>query len=361
VAALAARGPPEGLGLAHFNALRGRDDWKGVGWLGVVSRPLPPPEALRDLAAVIDGQPADAAEEYVMGDAEWLQADNPEGAWTLKGVVPRREDPLEQELLAMIVDDELAQAVGRARLVRREGAGVQVDVLTSHPVPGLEVNELVTLDAVMDGLDAAALAAARGVVIEPGCKGYWEALAAVAGGDPGVLRKAAQRSQEKPAEAGGAPFDAPFEGGEECNFKSRSSGTSPHKGAYKGDVPLEPNYFHTRPVCFSAGRAGPEAPEAAPAEAGPGEVEREPSPVVACLLKLGTWTAGRLRLPHKRYTIPVQIRAETPAAAEALVRRFFPGGVLAPVEAPKRPRGRPPRQPSPDLDPGSRRQPPRQA
>ena len=160
----------------------------------MVGRTLPAPEALRDLAAVIDGQPAAGDGAYISREAEWLNARDPQRSWTLRGRRPGREDRLEQDLMEMIADDELNQAIGRVRLARRPGAGVVVDVLTSHPVPGLEVDELVKLDAVMDGLDAAALAAARGVVIEPGCKGYWEVLAAVAGGDPEAQRSAAKRA-----------------------------------------------------------------------------------------------------------------------------------------------------------------------
>ena len=128
-------GVPEGLAMAHFNALRGRDEWKESAWLGIVGRTMPPEEELRDLAAVIDGQPAERG-GYVWRDAVWPDAKDPEREWVREQTVPGREDPLEQALLDMICGDELAQAIGRVRLVRRPLAGVAVDILTNHPVPG---------------------------------------------------------------------------------------------------------------------------------------------------------------------------------------------------------------------------------
>ena len=76
------------------------------------------------------------------------------------------------------------------RLVRRPLAGVAVDILTNHPVPGLAVNELVKLEEMMRDHDAEALAAARGIVFEPGAKGRWEALEAVTGVSAGPRRMA---------------------------------------------------------------------------------------------------------------------------------------------------------------------------
>ena len=178
------RGVPEGLGMGHFNALRGRDEWKESQWQGIVGRTLPSEEDLRDLAAVIDGQPAEPA-AYVWRNAVWADAKNPEREWVREQTVPGREDGLQQAQLDMICGDELAQGVGRVRLVRRPGAGVAVDILTNHPVPGGAVAELLKLEEIMRDHDAAALAAARGIVLEPGAKGHWEGPG---GGDWGFSR-----------------------------------------------------------------------------------------------------------------------------------------------------------------------------
>ena len=82
----------------------------------------------------------------------------------------------------------------------------------------------------------------------------------------------------------------------------------------------------------------------AAAEPGGNEVEPEPSPMVVRLLKLGTWTAWRLRLPKKRYVIPIRVRARDQDRGRGACAAFFPGGfALMPpsVGAPSRPRGRP--------------------
>ena len=171
-------GVPEGLGMGHFNALRGRDGWKESKWLGVVGRTMPQEGDLRDLAAVIDGQPAERA-DFVWRDAVWADAKKADREWVRERTVPGRADGLEQALLDTIAGDELAQAIGRVRLVRRPGAGVAVDILTNHPVPGVAVAELLKLEEIMRDHDAEALAAARGIVFEPGAKGRWEALEAV--------------------------------------------------------------------------------------------------------------------------------------------------------------------------------------
>ena len=134
--------------------------------------------------------------------------------------VPGREDGLEQALLDMICGDELAQAVGRVRLVRRPGAGVAVDILTNQPVPGVAVNELLKLEEMMKDHDAEALAAARGIVFEPGAKGYWEALEAVTGASARGLEEGQQARRGE-------------------RNKSRSKVTRPYRERlYKGDCPL---------------------------------------------------------------------------------------------------------------------------
>jgi hypothetical protein len=91
-------------------------------------------------------------------------------------------------------------------------------------------------------------------------------------------------------------------------------------------------------------QSGPSEAGREPSDDGLDEAEREPSPMVTRLLKLGPWTAWRLRRPGNRYTLPVQVRAATQVEAETLIRQFFPNGALEPVDVPKRPRGRPPRQ-----------------
>ncbi|UZF93776.1 hypothetical protein [Bosea sp. NBC_00550] len=307
-------GRPDGLELIHFNALRGIDTWKDVSWLGTVSRPLPGAAPLRELAMIIDGQPPPGDANYVLLEAEWLDASNPARSWTMKEAVPGRTDPLEQDLLGMITDDELVQAVGRARLARRPGAGVRVDVLTSYPIPGLEVDELLTLEAIESGLDAFAQAAARGVAVDPGCKGAWTVLEHVTGESAAALKKAAARRSSNNAGEGD---------------KSASTKTSPYEGSpfsSLGDVPVEPSFSEPPPG----------DPEMARGQRAPGE----PS-LYERLLAVGAWTAYRLKLPGERYAVRIWLRASTPMEAENIALRYFPAGFQLKRETPARRRGRP--------------------
>ena len=149
------RGVPEGLGIGHFNALRGRDEWKKALWLGIVGRTLPQEGDLRDLAAVIDGQPADPA-ATVWRDAVLGGRQEP-GA----GVGAREDGAGEKRMgssrrcWTRSAGSGRPQAVGRVRLVRRGGEGVAM-TLSNHPVPRIAVNELMSSE-MMEGHDAEAL------------------------------------------------------------------------------------------------------------------------------------------------------------------------------------------------------------
>ena len=184
------KGVPDQVELAHFNALRGQDRWREAMWFGLVGRSMPSGYTLRDLAAVIDGVPA-AEADFTADDAVWPDAADPEREWVRTGTVPKRENALEQALLESICDDELAQAIGRLRLVRRALENVSVNVLTSHPVPGVAVNDLMKKEEMMKDHDAEALAAARGIVVWPDAKGRWEVLAAIVGTPAQELKDAA--------------------------------------------------------------------------------------------------------------------------------------------------------------------------
>jgi hypothetical protein len=267
---------------------------------------------LRDLAAVIDGQPAEHA-DFTLGDAIWANAKEENREWVRERTVPGRADGLEQALLDMIAADELGQAIGRARLVRRPLAGVAIDILTNHPVPGLAVNELLKLEEMMRDHDAEALAATRGIVFKPGSKGYWGALEAVTGALVEASKKASKRAR--------APT---------------------RKIALKGDRSLKEDSL-IKEMSPLRGELGKESCGPPP---GPLSTARGHSALVLRLLASGIWTQWRLRLPGKRYAIPVQVRASDHTAAEALVRRFFPDAMLEPVDTPKRRRGRPERGPS---------------
>ena len=93
----------------------GATSWKTAQWLGVVGRTMPQEGDLRDLAAVIDGQPAEHG-GFTLGDAVWADAKNAEREWVRERTVPGRADGLEQALLDMI-------GGGRARPRRSAGCG----------------------------------------------------------------------------------------------------------------------------------------------------------------------------------------------------------------------------------------------
>jgi len=188
--------PPAGIDAAHFGAVRGLDKWAGVAHLTVISRPLPPLEAMEELASIVGGRDVMRLRDWMRAPAVYAMADGT--VRKIDDVVPQHADLLAEAFRKAACDDELLQAIGRARALRRTSPGeLGIDVLTSHPVEGLLVDELVKLDDILAPADSLVLGlAARGVIVDPAARGPWTVVAGLMCGDvtqADTVRKAESR------------------------------------------------------------------------------------------------------------------------------------------------------------------------
>ena len=177
-----------GVQSAHFGAIRGLDGWKDCRSLVVVGRPLPPPQEIEELAAVLFGEQIET-----VGAGTWPQAIvrlAPRATGTPEGVtVARHPDPRAEAVRAAVCEGELVQAVGRARAVRRHpGNPLTVILAGCTPIPGLVPDRLVQWRELVP--DTWQVIVARHKVLPLAPRGLVEA-----GGwsTPAAARKAMQR------------------------------------------------------------------------------------------------------------------------------------------------------------------------
>ena len=178
-------GIPDGLDMVHYGALRGLDHWREVAWLGAVGRMLAPLQASVDRANLLTGEVDQSPPRDFTRDLGSFEARQDGWEWTLKGAWPRLPDPVAEACRASACDDELVQAVGRLRLAQRPGAGVQIEILTNHPIAGLPVDRFVKGVDLLGAGDPSTQVACLGFGPE-GARGArrpkgiqsWEALAA---------------------------------------------------------------------------------------------------------------------------------------------------------------------------------------
>lgn len=116
----------------HYGAIRGLDLWSHVPYLMVLGRPLPPPDELETMASVIHGRRV-----ATLPPGEWypsILAGLRMRDRSLREVptvaMPVHPDPLVEDLRRAVCDDEVLQAIGRARGIRRTAADpVLIEVL----------------------------------------------------------------------------------------------------------------------------------------------------------------------------------------------------------------------------------------
>jgi hypothetical protein len=121
---------------AHFGNLRGLDQHRQVAGLIVIGRPMPPPADVERIAGILTGR---EIEQRVEGwyPSEVVHLVGRDGtAATVEA--DRHPDEIAEAVRRAICQDEMLQAVGRARGVSRTVANpVEVILLGNVPVPGL--------------------------------------------------------------------------------------------------------------------------------------------------------------------------------------------------------------------------------
>jgi putative DNA primase/helicase len=132
----AAAAPPTFVKTAHFGNLRGLDQHRRVAGLIVIGRPMPPPTDVERIAGVLTGR---EIEQPVEGwyPSEVVHLAGRDG--TVATVeADRHPDEIAEAVRSAICQDELLQAVGRARGASRTAANpVEVILLGNVPVPWL--------------------------------------------------------------------------------------------------------------------------------------------------------------------------------------------------------------------------------
>ena len=140
-------GLPPNVETVHFNALRGRDEWKDIDLLIVIGRTQPPPNAMEL-----------QAEALFHTECKTLGPDYYDYVWApLTGTdelvrSERHPDPLAEIMRWSACEAEVIQAIGRGRgLNRTKDDPLQVDIINIVPLPDIEVDEVIERDDAQPG------------------------------------------------------------------------------------------------------------------------------------------------------------------------------------------------------------------
>ena len=161
------KGAPANVAFLHFGKLRGQDRFKDVPSLIIIGRAAPSHETLELMTEALYWDDPEVAEfqyadDWPKGEKAITMADGT--ARRING--DRHPDALVEELRVQIVDNELNQAVGRARLVQR-GATNPCDVtLFGQIATRTPAHHIINFDAT--DRDLAGLQLATGLVYRRG-------------------------------------------------------------------------------------------------------------------------------------------------------------------------------------------------
>ena len=189
---LAKAGLPPNVGKLHFGKLRGQDSFKHVAAQVVVSRPLPGPAAVEDMAEIIFGRGVDRLPPgtfYPKRDVPRVMADGT----AREAQTVYHPDPRAEAVRWACCEAELVQAIGRGRGIHRTAANpLDVLVLTNVPLDDVPVSEVCTLDDVWKGLagESPVLELLKAGVLPLGWPGMGAAMAKL-----GFFRRGANLSE----------------------------------------------------------------------------------------------------------------------------------------------------------------------
>jgi hypothetical protein len=172
-------GTPERLAVEHYNDVRGINRYSTVRCLVTISRPMPTPLDLEEIAWTLTGIRgiSVAGKTATYADAAYALRDGTGRIAT--EAMTQHPDPVVRRVIHQLVDAERLQAHGRARTIRRTADNpVGILDLCSRPLPFL-VSELRTTTEIFAAVHPARLLAAKGVMPVPSSRGATELLAAV--------------------------------------------------------------------------------------------------------------------------------------------------------------------------------------
>lgn len=133
---------PASVKLAHFGALRGLNTLEGCDWLVQIGRNQPPPYAVEAIARAWYPKAKLNFTGAFLKQERSLAAKTGDGAlvWTDTHV-----DGRVREILEAIREQESLQALDRLRLIH--GSVKRIWLFSNLPLPGIEADELATLDS----------------------------------------------------------------------------------------------------------------------------------------------------------------------------------------------------------------------
>ena len=137
---------PANVGTLHFGKLRGQDGFKGVAVLLVVSRLMPPPAGVEDIAEIIFGRDvARLPPGFYPTRPGTRQMEN--GTGLAVSAVYYHPDALVELVRGACCEADLVQAVGRGRGIHRAAANpLEAIIMTNVPIDDVPVSEVVMLD-----------------------------------------------------------------------------------------------------------------------------------------------------------------------------------------------------------------------
>jgi hypothetical protein len=144
-----------GARVGHYGNLRGSDKYKGCDALVILGRQQPTPEEIEEIAKAFwyDTVKALRLIKSIKGTKHYREAERPylmrDGS-EVNGRVQMHPDPRCQAVLAMSRENEMVQALDRARLIW--GEPKDIFILCDIPLPGVEIDRLVPWD-ILRGAD----------------------------------------------------------------------------------------------------------------------------------------------------------------------------------------------------------------
>jgi hypothetical protein len=160
---------PAPIETAHFNGIAGIDRWGEFDLLIIIGRPLPPPEAVESISGAISGRaPVEGGDWYEREPVPQLVR-LPDGEFGVVEVGGDRHPDETAELHRLrICEEEIVQAIGRLRPIRRRTADRQATILILNnvPVPGLPIDGWFDADAFYRAAPEDRMFAAGGICFE---------------------------------------------------------------------------------------------------------------------------------------------------------------------------------------------------
>ncbi len=236
---LRASGLPDGLTVAHFNAIAGLDGFKGVRLLIVIGRTLPNVVEVEAMSGAITGlqgvktaQPEKGPRWYDRVPLALRMADGTGRA--IEG--DRHPDPVAEAVRWQIAEAEVLQAIGRARAVNRTAADpVEIEVWNGLALP-LTVDEVLQWDDVPQGYEADMVADGMALGSAPDMAAVWprawetgeggRALASRVTERPGPYREHLYIGSCPLVTAGSRPRPAPRRSATSTPARARNGGSA---------------------------------------------------------------------------------------------------------------------------------------